>query len=199
MKQTRRAEFFSREGLTNFWFKKDEANRTIFFPWGAFGKGRVIPDKTSEVRIRGCVGFHWSGIFSTGIVAGVASTYTLYFLVTYAAICAIWLAWYYFEIRTLVRGFPFSETKLTFVESYANYYSEWSSFTLWLGLIFMILFLVGSIAFVVIAWTEANNTVDRLIAIGCVLFSAWLVRTLGYVLRARRSVDKSRAKNQDRL
>ena len=182
------------EGLTNFWFKKDKANRTIFFQWAAFGKGRIVSDKALETKIRNCVGFHWGGLFSLGVLAGAAATYTLYSLLIYAVVCFSWLAWYYFDIRALVSDLPLSEIKLTFVESYANYYSEWSNFTLWLAFVFMILFFIGSAAFVVVSWTEAHPTLDRLIAIGCALFGAWFVRTLGYVLRARSSSNVSGAK-----
>jgi hypothetical protein len=135
--------FNSMEGLTNFWFKKDNANRTIFFPWGGFAKGRVIPDKTLEAKIRECVGSHWTSQFGLGIIGGTASTYSLYFLLIYIAVVVSLLTWYYFEIRKLVAGLPYSDTKMTFVESYANYTAEWSSFAVWLLFLFSILCFVG--------------------------------------------------------
>lgn len=33
-------------------FKVDESGRTVFFPWGYFGKGYILVDKAQEEKIR---------------------------------------------------------------------------------------------------------------------------------------------------
>lgn len=182
------------KGLTDFWFKKDGADRTVFFPWGGFGKGRVLPNRASETQIRRRVGFHWTGIFSISVLGGVASTYAVYAMTLYVVICGLWLTWYYYEVRNLVKDLPLSDAKLTFAESYANYFSEWSNFTLWLAAALLVSLFLGSLLMVI----GADRIFDRLIALFCAAFSLWLVSTLGYVLSSRyRSDRRVRGKPKD--
>ncbi len=143
------------EGLTNCCFKKDKANRTVFYPWGALGRGRVIPDKPLEDKIRKCVGFHWPAMFALGIGAGVVTTWTLYAILIYAVVCPLWLGWYYYELRKLVSGLPFSDTRLSFRESYAIYTAEWSSFTVGLVFVFTTLCFAALIFLVVDSWRDS--------------------------------------------
>ncbi len=34
---------------------RDENGRAVYYPWGVFGKGRILPDEASQRRLRGLV------------------------------------------------------------------------------------------------------------------------------------------------
>src|SRR5512137_2958826 len=43
------------DALSGSGFKKDERGRSVFYPWGVFGKGRVLPDAETEKKVRAFV------------------------------------------------------------------------------------------------------------------------------------------------
>ena len=67
--------FFRR--LTDSSFKVDSAGRSIFYPWGIFGKGYVLPDKEYEEKIRSfltkCYAFNLITIMVLGAFLGLWS------------------------------------------------------------------------------------------------------------------------------
>ncbi len=90
------------------YFKKDEAGRTVFFPWGKYGKGRIVPDDVTEAEIRRAFSRMWMAV-----ILGPAVLGRFLNLPTFAALAFLAIAWFYLPIQSLVNGLPFSDTEFT--------------------------------------------------------------------------------------
>src|SRR2546423_6289468 len=102
------------DGLASGSLKKDGEGRTVFYPFGVLGKGRVLPDEAAEQRVRAFLVRYYK--VSLLVIIGVGA------LVNWAwsvALVPIFIAWFYFGSRSLVAGYPHSDSKLTLREGYA--------------------------------------------------------------------------------
>lgn len=126
------------DSLASSLFKKDESGKSIFYPWGVFGKGRVLPDEETENRVRRLViRFFMIGIILVLIVGG--SVGWVYGFIP----VVVFIAWYQFKLMALIAGCSVSHEKLTFREGWAKRFNKT---TLWLMLIlFSILFVAGGL------------------------------------------------------
>lgn len=129
-------------------FQKDEAGRTVFYPWRAWGKGRILPDESVEADIRKFLSVFLSVCFFYPIVVGplFGARYILF-------AGPLVVLWFHLRTRALVGGLPISETKFTkesFRKRFSRYNKPFSKFTLWLvfasSLLFFSLCSVGAIA-----------------------------------------------------
>jgi|KBSMisStaDraftv2_1062788.scaffolds.fasta_scaffold11459_6 hypothetical protein len=103
------------EGLSSSSFKKDADGRTVFYPIGILGRGRLLPDLATEERIRAFLIRYYMVSLSLIIVV-VASVHWGWGA---ALIPVLWL-WFHLGTKLLVAGLPSSTSRLTLKESYAN-------------------------------------------------------------------------------
>jgi hypothetical protein len=104
--------------LAEVTFKKDQRGRDVFFPFGAHGKGRVLPDAAAAARIRRRIK---TAIRTTLVVAAVLLISLFFFfdvtpmtaLVGVMLMIALALTSRYLLTWPLVRSLPISDEKLT--------------------------------------------------------------------------------------
>jgi hypothetical protein len=159
-------------------FKKDNKGNTIFFPWGRFRKGRVLPDEATETKLRGILRRYYQVtlLISTGVG-------TIFGWVWLLLLASIFFAWFYLSTKPLISGCPYSDDKLTTMEIYANTAAGLSSATLWFFFIFSILFVIAGI---LIAATEKSIAGLAVGFLFFALFGACSV-VIGYMLKVKRN------------
>ncbi|HEY3644726.1 MAG TPA: hypothetical protein VGM16_05240 [Gammaproteobacteria bacterium] len=102
-------------------FKTGGNGEFLFYPWGIFGRGRVLPDQPTFARLR-------AKIKSSYILLIVGQPIVLVF-VSGSTTTLIWgefvifgayLVWFFLGPIRQVRKFAYSDEKLKLRESYAN-------------------------------------------------------------------------------
>jgi hypothetical protein len=86
--------------------RKDERGRTVFYPWGVLGKGRLLPDEAAEKKVFRFVKF----CFLVALVLAVGGAFFPWWYS--AALLPILLIWYYLQCKALVSTYPVSHSKL---------------------------------------------------------------------------------------
>ncbi len=107
------------EGLTNASFKKNSDGTSIFYPWGIFGRGLVIPDDQGEERLRSFLTRYCKVSLPSLITVGILGGW-----VWAALLLPICGAWFYLGIKTLVSEYAYSKDKITIKESCAGSAAE---------------------------------------------------------------------------
>jgi hypothetical protein len=166
------------EGLSSSSFKKDADGRTVFYPIGVLGKGRVLPDQPTEERIRAFLTRYYMVSLSLVIVF-VAFVHWIWAV---ALLPVLWL-WFYFGTRPLVAGLPYSASKLTLKESFANSGTAHGKGVLWSLFVCSMLFVLGG----VLILSRSQNTEDALIGFSSIAFFGLCSCAIGYMLWARRA------------
>src|ERR1700681_2027229 len=132
------------DGLTDAKFKTDAEGRLLFYPWGILGKGYVLPDESRKQQVRRFVRLSyivfWPVMIGTMIFIGwIFSFVVLFFL----------FLWYYFETSRFLEGLSATGEKLSLSESYKNSAKSHNMATLWILLIFSVLFVLSGFAILV--------------------------------------------------
>ena len=166
------------DGLASGSIKKDAEGRTVFYPLGVLGRGRVLPNEAAEQRVREFLIRYYK--VSLPVIIGLGALVNWLWS---AALVPVFMAWFYFGTKSLVAGYPYSDSKLTLKEGYANSAAAHNAFTLWALLICSVLFVVGGILMA----STAHATEQRLIGVGSVAFFGLTSVALGYMLWARRA------------
>jgi hypothetical protein len=96
------------------YFKKDEAGRTVFYPWAKYGKGRIVPDDATEAEIRRAFSRMWVTVILGAAVLGRL----LHHLPIFVTLPLFAIAGYYLPIQSVVKGLPFSDTEFTDVAGF---------------------------------------------------------------------------------
>jgi hypothetical protein len=164
------------DGLTNASFKKDENGNTVFFPWGVFGKGRVL-DESTEARVRRFVSLYYK--ISLPLIVGVGVIVGWLWALP---LVVFLLVWFYLTTKSLVSGCPYSEGKLTLKESYISSAAGYSRFTLWLLLACSALFVAAGIFIAAVGGSTGKVVLGLLTA---VFFGACGVG-IGYMLKLKK-------------
>ena len=164
------------EGLTNGNFKKDRDGNTIFFPWGILGKGRVLPDEQTEKKVRTFVSRYYKVSFPTIIGIGVIVGWGWSFL-----LFPIFVIWFYFGLKSLISDCPYSDDRLTLKEGFTNSAAGHNKVTLWVLLVFSILFVVAGIFIASIARSSGQITLGLITVIIFGLCSG----AMGYMLKTK--------------
>jgi hypothetical protein len=166
------------DALTSSSFKQDESGKSVFYPWGVFGKGHVLPDDETENRIRGFVRRYYMISLPMIIIVGAVVGW-IYVLAT----LPILIIWYHFKSKILIAGCSVTDGKLTLKESYTNSSKAHNKKTLWLLLIFSILFVGGGLLMLI----HGTSNYDKIMgALGCVFFGVCAV-AFGYMIKAKRT------------
>lgn len=164
------------EGLASGSFKKNKDGNTVFFPWGMLSKGRVLPDESTETKLRGFLIHYYKVCLPTIIGVGVIIGWLWAFL-----LAPIFSAWFYFGTKSLTSGCPYSEEKLTFKEGYTNSAASHNKLTLWLLFFCSLLFVLAGIFIAVTAESSDQMMLGWFTA---VLFGACGV-AFGYMLKVK--------------
>jgi hypothetical protein len=162
------------DGMTDGKFKTDVQGRPIFYPWGALGRGYVLPDDSKKKEIRRfvklcCVAF-WPLMAGTAIFIGWRFSLIMLFLI---------LLYYHFEITKFLKGIPVVGERLTFKEKYANSARSHNLGTLWMVAIFSALFFLSSIAIFL------RNKDARLFGLACVIFFGASTLAHGFMIKLK--------------
>ena len=165
------------EGLSSSSFKKDADGRTVFYPIGILGRGRLLPDLATEERIRAFLIRYYMVSLSLIIVV-VASVHWGWGA---ALIPVLWL-WFHLGTKLLVAGLPSSTSRLTLKESYANSANAHGKGMLWSLLVCSGLFVLGG----VLILAQSQDTADALIGLSSIAFFGACGCAFGYMLWTRR-------------
>ena len=147
------------DGLTNASFKPDADGNTVFFPYGALGKGRLIADPDIAEQLRKFIGrFYMVGVGMTPVI-GVTVGYIWAFIAM-----PFVMLWYYQGIKKILKDAPFSDVKLSNRESMQNVASGMNKYLLWFLLLTSLFFVAASLFLVI-------ETGDLFLALGGVFFA----------------------------
>jgi hypothetical protein len=164
------------EGLTNGNFKKDKAGNTVFFPWGVFGKGKVLPDEQTETKVRGFVGLYYKIsipiIFGVGAIVGWAWSFLL---------VPVFGAWFHFGSKSLVSGCVDSKEKFTLKDWYTSSAASQNNSILWLLFIGSVMFVLAG---VFIAST-ARSSDQMLLGWSSIVFFGACGVAIGFMLKVK--------------
>jgi hypothetical protein len=122
------------DGLTDAAFKKDRSGNTVYYPWGVFGRGRILPDeKVAEVRLflRRYYQAIFLGIVPMAVVVQIKSVAPVVKLALPLALGVGFVIWFLIKVRFLMAGTEFSDESLSFRESYRNSAAGHSQWMLW--------------------------------------------------------------------
>jgi hypothetical protein len=123
------------DGLTAAAFKKDRSGNTVFYPWGVFGRGRILPDEQKVAEVRLFLRRYYQAIFLLIIPAAIAAQIKSVEPIVRMALmlaCGIgFLGWFLIKVRSLTAGTEFSDESLSFRESYTNSAGGHNRATLW--------------------------------------------------------------------
>ena len=166
------------EGLSGSSFKKDADGRTVFYPIGILGKGRVLPDQPTEERLRAFLTRYY--VVSLALVIVLVAF--VHWVWAVALVPVLWL-WFYFGTRSLVARLPYSTSKLTFKESFANSAAAHGKGVLWSLLACSVLFVLGGV--LILSLSQSRE--DALIGLSSIAFFGACSCAFGYMLRAGRA------------
>ena len=105
-------------------FKIDGCGNTIFFPWGIWGKGYLLPDKKTEERIRKFITwYHVVGLMLI-LVTGV---FLMLWGVAFAVLIPIAVVIWCLQARHYIKGLKKTEERLTWKDNFKKICGNGSS------------------------------------------------------------------------
>lgn len=152
--------------------KKDGEGRTVFFPWGFLGRGRIL-DGATELRARKLEGIYnaaWAVTLLTAVFLVPEEWNTPVLL---AALCVMPAVYYFFSERILA-GSPVSDIRITWREQ--AYKVHWSLPVIVLLCSFLMLY------FVALGFFNAASAGQRTGVAAAGLFFLALMILSGYIL-----------------
>jgi hypothetical protein len=152
------------DGLTASAFKKDAQGRDLFFIWGKFGRGRVVPSAADAASVRGYLKSYYLcvllGIVPMLMLAGKAGE-PRWFLAIGAFMALAVAGLVPLFLRT--RHWPAADERLTYREVMSASAAAHGSVSLWLLVAISAVFVIGGL-FILLA-TDAT-----LVGLMCVVF-----------------------------
>lgn len=137
------------DALADAVFKTDDGGRPLFYPWGFFGKGYILPSEEKKLEIRKFVKlFHIVMLSLFVVVLTVASIIREQWAYPIAPIIAVGVGlytWWLVSVRRLTKGFQTTKTRLTLRESYGNMARSMSITLLRLLQILALFFIIAGI------------------------------------------------------
>ena len=128
------------DGLANASFKLDADGNTVFFPYGASGKGRLIADADSAERLKRFIGRFYMVVLGMTLIIGV----TVGYIWTFIAMPFVML-WYFQGIKKFLKDAPFSDEKMSSRESMRNVASGMNKYLIWFFFLSSLLFTAAAI------------------------------------------------------
>lgn len=152
------------EAITNSYFKKTDAGKYIFYPWGIVGKGYVLPSEEKALNVRKTL--NRVGILSFVLILATVFLTRLLGWHVAGGFLLVYCFIYYIFIQTLIRGLEVSNEKMTFSESQLSMASKFSFFDI-------IFLLIGSLVFAFAGlWILLHNK-GFWIGLSGILFFGW--------------------------
>lgn len=163
--------------LTNSSFKQDSQGRTVFFPWGILGRGRVVPDAAAESGLRSFLQTYYL-VMIVAVVTTQIAFGKLYPLLLLPVLCG----WYYLVIARTAWRYPYADTTLSLREAYTNQAATHHKTTLWLLLIASLLFALGGLMLAL----ASQQTGGQLAGALCTILFGLSAAAIGFMLSARK-------------
>ena len=165
------------DGMARALFKKDESGSTVFYPWGVFGKGRLLPDEAAENRVFRFVKLYYQ--ISLVMLVGLGAIFDFWYY--FAVLVPILFIWYYLQCKTLVLTYPQSHSKLTIKQANIGAATGFGDLLLWAVLIGSALFVVAALWVTVSSRSFDQRAIGFL---GVLFFGACAGKTL-YMLKVK--------------
>ena len=162
------------DGLTASSFKTDEKGNTIFYPWGIFSSGYILPDDIKDdfrKRIKRSIMFFGPLIILLTILFKI---WAILGLPLYFLGYTIW-------IKKQTTGLTVSSEKLTFSDATTNSSRSHNLITLWLAEIGAVLFVIAGIIILV------NSPKKWIIGLLGIVFFGLCAYIFGKMIKEKRS------------
>lgn len=114
------------DGMARAIFKRDESSRTVFYPWGVLGKGRLLPDEAAEMKVFRFVKLFYQVSFALLVLP--SAFFSLWYSV---ALLPVLLIWHYLQCEALVSTYPVSQSKLTIKQANTGAAAGFGKPSLW--------------------------------------------------------------------
>ena len=132
----RKMGYFS--GLTSLNFKVDSSGRHVYYQSGAFGRGYVLPDEKTYLKVRSIkICYHLVSIIGVMVIGASVGPRYILALIPFAYL------WHRVEDRKLLSSLPITSEKFSLSESTAAAARSFSLLNLWLGLVACLIFVLA--------------------------------------------------------
>lgn len=162
------------DGLADAAFKEDEQGNALFYPFGIFGKGRVIPNEKEKQSLRTILKRYYQILLPLIILLSVIGLWKL--TISFALISLIPFYWLLFR---RIRNFEITKSTLTFKESSKNSARSHNKITLWLLFIVSLLFVLMGI------FILAAGSKSWLLGMLCTIFFGLCALSIGYMIKIK--------------
>ncbi|HUK99433.1 MAG TPA: hypothetical protein VLX29_01115 [Nitrospirota bacterium] len=125
------------DGLADVSFKTDEQGKTIFYPWGIFGKGYIIPEDKKD-RFRFTIKRYLQMCVPLTFVFSIFLNLLLFFFIILPLYFVIW-------VKTSTRGLATSSDKFTLAAATNKFARKYNWATFWFLEIISFLFILAGI------------------------------------------------------
>lgn len=127
-------------GLADASFKEDSNGNSVFYAWGVLGKGRVLPDEATKIKLRKFVIRYYQIMLPIAILLGIFRLWLPAILVL-----TLLTLGFYLYVNKLTKDCPICTEKLTLKESYKNSANSHNTLMLWFMLLVSLLFVASGI------------------------------------------------------
>ena len=150
------------DGLASGIIKKDKDNNPVYYPWGVFGKGYVLPNAERETAIKNMVILFYQITFGLLLI----HLFLLKNILILTLLVVGLVIWFLVKSKQLTKDCPISDEKLTLKEGYTNSAKAHNKTVLWILFGVSVLFTLGAIALLFLGKSLMLGT------FGAVLFGA---------------------------
>jgi len=181
--KNKKSGFFSQylESMVSLSFKKDKNGKTIYFPFGNRGRGRIITDTKMEENICSLTKSFLKIIFFSTII--IAQFFDFVFLMAFTGVSIIW---FYYQIQKHIKNCEYSDEIITRKETMKTQTSMYSIGFLWTFLIVSLLFVLMGVLMAV----GNSSQDDFLMGLGGTLFFGACAAVFSYMLKVKYSMIK---------
>jgi hypothetical protein len=162
---------------SNALFKTDANGGLLFYPRSYWGKGYVVPDEATKIRINKFIKSYMAMVFF--VILG--NIFLLDSTINPLLLFPVLLTFYFFKLKNFTKGMPVSKERLGFIESIIN--SAKSDSLVMLSFFFLAVVTLASMyalrlgAFEMIDYTKQPLEINLTLAGGILLgvFYAWKI------------------------
>jgi hypothetical protein len=148
------------DGIVNAAFKTDRHGQTVFYPWGAFGRGRVLKDPAAAAGAKLFLRRYYQfTLCAVGVLSAIAVNPSVGLPVKVGAAAAyfvIFIGWFFVGARKYTSDAEYSDERLSVRESQANTAASMSRGMLWAFLLLCCVFTAGGVRLIAARLSKAN-------------------------------------------